>query len=287
MTASPSIRAKVLAAICAVVAAMAVLGAAILHVHARAQLAVERERTAIVSHYRVFAETERMVDLYNASVLQPANPDLRHDVESCRDGIVALLGDLDALALGDDIQPAYRGLRNSALHLVDLCNQGLAAKDARDALLTDRIYGDMLRLLPFVAENSSRTIFKEARASAQRHAATRRLNARRLAALALLVAFAVLAGLAYAVRVARKLTRPLGRLSAIALDIANGNLSARVDADLVARNDEVGSLSRSFDHMLSHLRRTLDDLGAQIRERQLAEARADQRSEERRVGKEC
>ncbi|MCA1784436.1 MAG: PP2C family protein-serine/threonine phosphatase, partial [Desulfobacteraceae bacterium] len=60
------------------------------------------------------------------------------------------------------------------------------------------------------------------------------------------------------VLIARQITRPLQQLSATAMTIARGNLTARVD--VIDRDDEVGRLSRAFAHMQTSLATYIRDL---------------------------
>lgn len=69
---------------------------------------------------------------------------------------------------------------------------------------------------------------------------------------AMVVALAL--GTAIAFAVTRAVTRPVGQLEQAAARIAQGDLTASIDARLLAQKDEIGSLSRSFAGMADFLR---------------------------------
>ncbi|MBK7669763.1 MAG: methyl-accepting chemotaxis protein [bacterium] len=56
------------------------------------------------------------------------------------------------------------------------------------------------------------------------------------------------------IAVTRAVARPVGQLEQAAARIAQGDLTARIDAGLLAQKDEIGSLSRSFAGMADFLR---------------------------------
>ncbi|MBN1872415.1 MAG: PAS domain S-box protein [Candidatus Omnitrophica bacterium] len=56
------------------------------------------------------------------------------------------------------------------------------------------------------------------------------------------------------------ISRPIERLKAISLKAADGNLDVRVDRDILEKNDEIGTLARSFNIMIDNLRKNFVDL---------------------------
>ena len=270
------IRSKILAAILAAVGVMALLGAFILYSNLQMLRRFDRQSDGIIAEYRLAAETERLVELYNSCILNPQDPTHRDQFRQGSDRIDALLARLDAYDRDAVPESSYAGLKSSVLHMRDRCREGLAALDGRDMALTERIYLELLRKQPYVVDNSARLIVQEVKQAAARQAQTQRANQLKLLLLALLLAAAVSACFAYGFSVANALTLPLAKLTAIVRTIAAGNMDAHVDPQLLARRDETGSLSRGFDRMLAHLRKTLDDLNAEVAVRKRAEALADQ-----------
>jgi signal transduction histidine kinase/DNA-binding response OmpR family regulator len=57
--------------------------------------------------------------------------------------------------------------------------------------------------------------------------------------------------------IATKIAKPINVLSAVALDVTKGNLGARVDS---YGDDEIGTLSKTFNHMTATLQHTLEEL---------------------------
>jgi signal transduction histidine kinase len=94
---------------------------------------------------------------------------------------------------------------------------------------------------------------------------------------AIIAALLVVVGSFIAFRVSRSITTPLRHVSAAAQDLASGNLATRVP---VARDDEVGDLSRAFNLMAERVADSTHNLEHQVADRtkalalQLAEVEA-------------
>jgi PAS domain S-box-containing protein len=87
----------------------------------------------------------------------------------------------------------------------------------------------------------------------------------------LLIGVVLLAALIASVLLARRITNPLRRLVKGAAEVGGGNLDYKLGT---AKRDEIGALSRAFDHMTEELRNTLvsrDDLAVEVEERKRAE----------------
>lgn len=75
----------------------------------------------------------------------------------------------------------------------------------------------------------------------------------------------------FALVFARTITRPISRLNEDAIAIGRGDLNVRISTKAA---DEIGELSRSFNHMAENLRATTvsrDDLAREVQQRKLAE----------------
>jgi PAS domain S-box-containing protein len=85
------------------------------------------------------------------------------------------------------------------------------------------------------------------------------------------VGVVLLVALITSVLLARRITTPLGRLVKGAAEVGGGNLDFRLGT---AGRDEIGAVSRAFDHMTEELQTTLvsrDDLALEVEERRRAE----------------
>ncbi len=276
MHGSHSIQIRVLAAISAVIGVMALLSLSILYSHVRALRTIDRQMNLIIDEYRMSAETDQLLARYSACIQNPESEANREEFDRSAREIDVLLKRIDPPRRDPGIQAAHAGLENSVRHIRERCLEGLAALEVRDMRTTEAIYQELMRKQPFIVENSARLILLEVRQAAARQARDRRVNTWRLLAMSLALAGLVVASLAYALSVAKKLTHPLRHLTRVAQSIAAGRLSTRVEASLLERRDEVGSLAKSFAHMLHQLRSTLADLNAEIEVRKRAEERADQ-----------
>lgn len=92
---------------------------------------------------------------------------------------------------------------------------------------------------------------------------------------ALIVAGAV--SLMYAFRFAARLTQPLSQLTTVASKISGGDNDVPIEPALLARKDEIGSLSNSFNTMLGELKSNLLKL---IQQNAVIEKKVTERTEE-------
>jgi nitrogen fixation/metabolism regulation signal transduction histidine kinase len=73
----------------------------------------------------------------------------------------------------------------------------------------------------------------------------------------LLVLLAMVAAVVWSMLFPSRLMRPVTALQLASSRVAAGDLTARVD---MVRNDELGILARTFNHMTDTIRRQVDDL---------------------------
>ncbi len=271
-----SIQAKIIAAIVAVIGFMTLMSLSVLYVHVQTLDVHDHQVSRIISEYRLSAETERLVNLFGTCIQNPTSTHFREEFNHCSDAIEELLGQLDVQSHGADIETAYYGLKHSVMHLRNLCLEGLYALDRREMVRTEEVYQELLRKQPYIVDNSARLIVREVQTAAADQERMKRESQRNLQILFVLLIFAVLVCIAYALSVAHKLARPLSRLTQVVKRFAAGDMAVAVAEPLLGRRDEVGSLAQSFDHLLAYLRKTLADLNNEVNVRKQAELQADQ-----------
>ena len=113
---------------------------------------------------------------------------------------------------------------------------------------------------------------------AEAFAAVDELSRKLILTVALLLVFAFVAAMVFS----RTITRPLARLSENSRALANGNLEARIDT---AGIDEIGDLSRDFEHMRQSLKKMvkeLEEVNAGLEQR-VTERTAELESSEQRI----
>jgi HAMP domain-containing protein len=81
----------------------------------------------------------------------------------------------------------------------------------------------------------------------------------------------VLIGLALSYLFARRITQPIERLERAAMSAASGDISWKLEENLEAGHDEIGSLTRSFKKMLSSLRGHIAEITQEADRRKKAE----------------
>ena len=273
-----SIRTKIIGVLVAVIGVMTLSSLVLLRAHIRMLREIDGQMGRILAEYRLSSETDRLIARYNACTQEPQDAERRVQFREGYREIGHSLERLEPLDSSAETVALITGLKNSVRHIQSRCLAGLAALNSLDMATTESIYQELIRKQQYVVENSARLVLQEVRQASIRQAEAKRQVRRRLQGLVLFWAGAVVVCGVYALSIARRLTHPLRQLTGMAQTIAGGDMAVDVDGALLRRRDETGSLSRSFDRMLAHLRATLADLKREVGIRQQAEERAKQAS---------
>ena len=273
-----SIRTKIIGVLVAVIGVMTLSSLVLLRAHIRMLREIDGQMGRILAEYRLSSETDQLIARYNACTQEPQDAERRVQFREGYREIGHSLERLEPLDSSPETVALITGLKNSVRHIQSRCLAGLAALNSLDMATTESIYQELIRKQQYVVENSARLVLQEVRQASIRQAEAKRQVRRRLQGLVLFWAGAVVVCGVYALSIARRLTHPLRQLTGMAQTIAGGDMAVDVDGALLRRRDETGSLSRSFDRMLAHLRATLADLKREVGIRQQAEERAKQAS---------
>jgi nitrogen fixation/metabolism regulation signal transduction histidine kinase len=114
-------------------------------------------------------------------------------------------------------------------------------------------YNDAVRKKTFITENSTALILTEiTHLDEIQKSIERNYNQQRLIVI-IWIAAIIFITIMYSLLFARMITSPIKILSRVSQKVAAGNYSQRISADLLSRNDEVGTLASSFNTMLDAL----------------------------------
>ena len=181
-----------------------------------------------------------------------------------------ILGSLDKALVDKESRVAFRGLKNIIESINSDCETSLQSAVGGDVQKGLEIYGSIRQKLIFVNENTVTLILEELNRANILRDQFERTHFFLVVAGAILSMIIILGCVLFVLVFSKKLTAPLVRLSRLAEHIADGNLTEEVDKDLLARKDELGSLSGSFNRMVVNLRQNIEQM--ELSQKKLLEA---------------
>ncbi len=219
----------------------------------------EQIDTNIINQNELINATSRLALSYNSYRNAPNDKNLSiyEDNKSLINGIFLLL---DKSITSDDSRLAFLGVRNTINSVIADTDAGVASLRSGDLAGTSQRYDDANRKLDFVRQNVASLLLKEINHSAELQASTTRIDYISSIASAALFVLISIVTIIISLAWSRQIITPLLRLDAIAKKISDGNIEADVDPGLIEEKDEVGSLARSFNVMIQHLRENLNAL---------------------------
>jgi diguanylate cyclase (GGDEF)-like protein len=194
----------------------------------------------------------RLIGAFAAEInLAPVQAQLKAFQTDSVNGAVYLVSDSGrVLASGREISEQ---LLQTTLHLATL--RSLAQRDSTAILYTNALGGEVLGTLETVPQ--SRWVVVSERSSDAAFDQVRRF--RNFGLLIVVLLLALVAGTAY--RLGLIIVRPLERLADGAAEVAMGGLDVDLPADVTSAG-EVGALTRVFNHMVSQLRASRQELNS-------------------------
>jgi HAMP domain-containing protein len=193
------------------------------------------------------------IEAYNAAVIAPGSAERISNYTEHRDEILDIFAQLDTRLLNEDSKLAYEGLKKITLALIDSTDAGL--QEVKNGNVTSGLntYNDAVRKKTFITENSTALILTEiTHLDEIQKNIERNYNQQRLIVI-IWIAAIIFITILYSLLFARMITSPIKILSRVSQKVAAGNYSQRISADLLSRNDEVGTLASSFNTMLDAL----------------------------------
>jgi nitrogen fixation/metabolism regulation signal transduction histidine kinase len=219
----------------------------------------EQIGTNIFNQNELINATSRLVLSYNVYRNAPIGSNLEA-YDSNKKAIADIFSLLSVSITSDDSRRSFSGVRNTISKVIEDTDEGIASLQKGDIVGTSAHYDSANRKLDFVRENVADLLLKEINHSAELQDATARID--RITSVAGGLLFLIIFAIAIAVALAwsRQIVDPLLRLDAVTKRISGGDIDADVDRELLEDKDEIGSLARSFDVMIHHLRDNLNIL---------------------------
>jgi methyl-accepting chemotaxis protein len=199
------------------------------------------------------SNVSNFIETYNAAIIAPGSVERIENYVRYRNEILSTFDQLDKRLLNDDSKLAYEGLKRITLAVIETTDRGM--EEVQKGNITEglNIYNDALRRKTFIAENSTSLILTEIKHLDEIQKSIEKKYSEQLLTVIIWITVIISITVLYSLLFARKITQPIQILSQVSLKVSAGNYSQRISEDLLARNDEVGTLGNSFNAMLDAL----------------------------------
>ena len=178
---------------------------------------------------------------------------------SVREEINHTIFELDSMIVDKESQVPYYSMKTFVRNIVKKCDYGLQENLNGNITGASQVYqDDIIPMKPFITDATSKLMISELKYAETLQKNVQNTNNIIIMASLIILFILVLAAILFVVSTSNKITLPLIRLSDLAKDIAGGNLKHNVDEDLLKREDEIGSLSNSFNEMLKKINVEID-----------------------------
>ncbi len=201
-----------------------------------------------------------LIDTYYLFVLAPTSKDRLDDYLSQKQSINDALSKLDSEIVSDESKISYRGLKNVIRNIIENCDKGVESISAGDIRTASDYYNDDLNKKFYITENTANLMISELHYAENLQAKIDDTRNLFMVFLAAATAVISLSCVVLSLLFSKRMTQPISQLSMIADRIARNEKAGSVDKGLMGRDDEIGSLSRSFGIMTEKLKEKIQEL---------------------------
>lgn len=251
------IRIRLMMAFSAVIVALLLVTAYVFAMHF---VIVNKYKTIVentVSEYHLIEATTDLIESYNRLFMDIRNPQRMENYRKAHDEIRYLFSRLDHTIQNEESRDLYVGAKRTIESVMSETDGGLDSILKGEISETSAHYTAAHRKNIFVYDNVASLILKELEHAEKLQKNIQTTHRLSLILGSILVFFMGCGCVVFSITFSNKLVAPVLALAGLAKTIAGGNLEVRVDDALLRQKDELGSLSNSFDIMISNLRSNL------------------------------
>jgi signal transduction histidine kinase len=212
----------------------------------------------MVLEYSVYENVARLVDV-NLQLLQDiTNQNLTSQYQTINSGIDVTFLHLDNTITYIDSKPVYDKLKNTVKQLISESEQSITNTKNRDFTKSNDLYASLIRDEGYVKDNTAELLMQELKYATQLQ---KQLEITRQFTFTLglaLIVLITLSCLLLAYFLSGYISKPLANLSNLAKNISKDISDIKMDDELLKRQDEIGSLSISFNEMLKQLHKEIE-----------------------------
>ncbi|OGD08365.1 hypothetical protein A2397_03180 [Candidatus Amesbacteria bacterium RIFOXYB1_FULL_44_23] len=212
---------------------------------------------AVSIEYQVSGSLNNLVVSFGSFLKNPQDGKASQDYLLQKQNVNKLISKLPRSSSNSDIA---KRIESTVGFVVEYCDKAIDSSKRGDFSQTTEILEQINRGNNSVKQDTSDLIFSELEKSlSEQRTLQTVINIGWL--VAFLIIITVISTSVYlAVFWSNSITRPLIKLSNLATGITRGNLQSNVDKELLDMQDEIGSLSTSFNLMVSRLRSQITEL---------------------------
>jgi len=213
----------------------------------------------LITEYSLSDTTSNLITDYNLFFKNPSSENRQqYDVNVQK--IIDFLKNLDTEITNPQSKTDYEGLKNTINSVLVETDQGIQSVLNNDISGTSAHYNEANKKYLFVKDNSATLIIDELKNAQQLQQKIQIFYLLGLIAMILILFLAVGGALAFSVSFAKKITKPIIKLSEVSSTIAKGQIDIDVGEDLLKESNEIGVLAKSFNEMLISLRTNINNL---------------------------
>jgi two-component system phosphate regulon sensor histidine kinase PhoR len=184
----------------------------------------------------------------------------RAKIDSIKSQINQTYATLDPSITDSDTKDSYVGLRNAIDALTVEIDAGLASIQDGGGQTATVHYNNANKLYSFVKDDGNTFLTDELKHVAVTQKEVKSFAVRNFEIGAAAYVAVSIGSIFYAVKISKRVVRPIHKLSSFAEQITRGNMEAQISPELLTRQDETGRLSNSFNMMLLNLKEKIHEL---------------------------
>ncbi|MBN1792068.1 HAMP domain-containing protein [Candidatus Woesearchaeota archaeon] len=268
-----SIKTKLALAFGIVLLALISLNVVFLVIHFRIVDAYDRTTDNLVLENRFVELIPNFVQAYYNIINSPKSTERYAAYDKIHKELDDTILQLDVAIVNEKSRVHYRGLRNIITNIMSECDKGLTEIKGGKLIGAIYIYENARKVEYYMIENTASLTVEELAYATRLKEDIQVTHQAMITTGILALALISMACILFAIIFSDTLTRPLAKISLVAKNVAGGNLDTNVEDSLTRRDDEIGSLSKSIESMITNM--TYKFIEVESSRKNLAEANAD------------
>ncbi len=265
-----NIRSSLLASFSVIIVILVLVGALLMVLQNSIEQEYEMIATDTMSEYQLGEGASQLISTYTSLLQNINDPSLSAQYQNNLDAINVAASNLDGTTLSSASATIYQRLRSEIALLEGYIAHGVANAKQGDFSQSANIFEQVDNANNSIQQDTASLIVSDVGGMEETQGSVNTTEAleRTIGIMMIIIVIGGIILLAFLL--SNRLSRPIIRLAGIAETISEGgSLAARVDEKLMHMKNEVGSLARSFNHMVLDVEKRVDD-----RTRELQQERA-------------
>jgi two-component system phosphate regulon sensor histidine kinase PhoR len=220
----------------------------------------------MVSEYHLTVSAAGLISEFNQLAVSSTTSGQavqRAKIDSIKSQINQTYATLDRSITDSDTKDSYIGLRNAIDALTVEIDAGLVSIQDGGGQNATLHYNNANKLYSFVKDDGNTFLTDELKHVAVTQKEVKSSAVRNFEIGAAAYVAVSIGSIFYAVKISKRVVRPIHKLTSFAEQITRGNMEAQISPELLTRQDETGRLSNSFNMMLLNLKDKIHELNVE------------------------